>query len=169
MTEQQLIRDELVTPVGRLTLIADTENVLFVGLPRSRQPDWLAQADDGASPVLRETKDQLTAWFDGRLREFDLPLKLSGTSFQRAVWDGLQQIGYGRTASYGELAQDIGRPRAVRAVGAANGANPVSIVVPCHRVIGSNGRLTGYGGGMAAKRWLLAHEQEHAGGRRVSA
>ena len=85
-----------------------------------------------------------------------------GTDFQRRVWDGLMAIGYGRTESYAELARRIGRPRAVRAVGAANGANPLSIVVPCHRVIGADGSLTGYGGGLEAKRWLLAHERRHA-------
>lgn len=103
--------------------------------------------------------EQLEAYFQGRRRSFDLPLAPQGTAFQREAWEALRRIPYGETRSYGEQAQSIDRPRAVRAVGAANGANPISIVVPCHRVIGRDGSLTGYGGGVERKAWLLAFEQ----------
>jgi len=110
------------------------------------------------NPVLREALSQLRAYFAGRLHEFQLPLDLYGTDFQVRVWRELQTIPYGRTCSYSAIAQAIGRPSAVRAVGAANGANPIPIVVPCHRVIGSSGKLVGYGGGLALKRRLLQLE-----------
>ena len=106
--------------------------------------------------------EQLVAYFDGRLRDFDLPLDLVGTPFQQQVWRALLEIGYGQTWSYGQEAQHIGRPTATRAVAAANGQNKIAIVVPCHRVIGANGTLTGYGGGLPRKRWLLALEQAGA-------
>lgn len=108
--------------------------------------------------VADEAVRQVSAYFDGSLREFALPLVLRGTEFQQLVWRQLAEIRFGLTVSYGELARTIGRPKAVRAVGAANGSNPVSIILPCHRVIGSDGRLTGYGGGLWRKEWLLAHE-----------
>lgn len=101
---------------------------------------------------------QLNEYFAGRREAFDLPLNLAGTEFQLAVWNELLRVPYGTTITYGELARRIGRPSAVRAVGAANGANPIPVIVPCHRVIGSNGTLTGYGGGIARKQWLLALE-----------
>jgi methylated-DNA-[protein]-cysteine S-methyltransferase len=101
----------------------------------------------------------LQAYFDGRRREFDLPLDLPGASFQLMVWRELTRIPFGETISYGELARRIGRPTAYRAVGAASGANPIPIIIPCHRVVGANGRLTGFGGGLETKRWLLALER----------
>jgi methylated-DNA-[protein]-cysteine S-methyltransferase len=109
----------------------------------------------------QEAIRQLKAYFTGRLHVFDLPLKLEGTPFQLKVWKALQRIPYGETLSYGELARRIGRPGAHRAVGAANGRNPLSIVIPCHRVIGASGKLTGYGGGLEAKERLLALEREY--------
>ena len=105
---------------------------------------------------------QLEAYFSGDLRDFDLPLRLQGTPFQLAVWRALQDIPYGRTISYGELARRVGNPKGSRAVGLANGSNPIAIVVPCHRVIGSNGKLTGYGGGLDNKETLLALERKHS-------
>ncbi|MGO9257447.1 MAG: methylated-DNA--[protein]-cysteine S-methyltransferase [Bryobacteraceae bacterium] len=111
------------------------------------------------NPLLVEALSQLRAYFAGRLREFRLPLSLAGTDFQIRVWRHLQTIPYGQTRSYSAIAQAIGRPSAVRAVGAANGANPVPIVVPCHRVIGANGKLVGYGGGLPLKRRLLELER----------
>jgi methylated-DNA-[protein]-cysteine S-methyltransferase len=111
------------------------------------------------NPLLGEALSQLRAYFAGRLREFRLPLSLAGTDFQIRVWRHLQTIPYGETRSYSAIAQAIGRPSAVRAVGAANGANPVPIVVPCHRVIGANGKLVGYGGGLPLKRRLLELER----------
>jgi len=114
------------------------------------------------NPLLAEALSQLRAYFAGRLREFDLPLDLAGTDFQIRVWRQLETIPYGETRSYSAIAQAIGRPAAVRAVGAANGANPVPIVVPCHRVIGASGKLVGYGGGLSLKKRLL--ELEKIGG-----
>ncbi len=117
-------------------------------------------ASASAHSLLEEAQRQLAAYFAGSLRCFDLPLALEGTPFQRQVWQQLQRVGYGETASYGEIAEAIDNPKAVRAVGAANGRNPVAIIVPCHRIIGSGGRakLTGYGGGLWRKEWLLRHE-----------
>lgn len=102
--------------------------------------------------------DQLVEYFQGNRKTFDIPLALRGTEFQLAVWNELLRVPYGDTITYAELARRIGRPAAIRAVGAANGANPIPVIVPCHRVIGSNGTLTGYGGGIERKQWLLAHE-----------
>lgn len=112
--------------------------------------------------MLARAAAQLAEYFRGERLEFDLPLAMEGTAFQRRVWDELMAIPYAATWSYGELARAIGRPSASRAVGAANGRNPIAIIVPCHRVIGAKGALTGYGGGMAAKQWLLAHERTRA-------
>ncbi len=114
---------------------------------------------DGDDAVLAETVQQLAAYFAGGLTHFTVPLDLRGTSFQHEVWTALRAIPYGRTLGYGALARQIGRPAAARAVGAANGRNPVSIIVPCHRVIGAGGALTGFAGGIETKRWLLALEQ----------
>ncbi len=111
------------------------------------------------TPVLSACATQLEEYFAGKRTAFDLPLAPEGTIFQREVWDILLTIPFGRTMSYGEIARKIGRPSAVRAVGAANGANPVSIIVPCHRIIGADGSLTGYGGGLGRKKWLLEHER----------
>jgi methylated-DNA-[protein]-cysteine S-methyltransferase len=114
--------------------------------------------------VLDRARRQLEAYFAGRLTQFDLPLQLVGTAFQRRVWAGLLQIPFGTTTSYCALAAKLGQPTATRAVGLANGRNPVSIIVPCHRVIGRDGSLTGYGGGIERKRWLLTHEAAIAAG-----
>jgi methylated-DNA-[protein]-cysteine S-methyltransferase len=122
---------------------------------------------DGAA--LAESRRQFKAYFDGELTVFDLRLAPRGTPFQLQVWDALCGIGYGETVSYAEIARRIRRPNAVRAVGAANGANPLAIVVPCHRVIGADGSLTGYGGGLPAKRFLLDLERRHAPARLVLA
>lgn len=119
------------------------------------EEDW---GEDDTLPILVEARRQLTAYFEGTLTSFDLPLAPQGTDFQKVVWEALQGIGFGETISYGELARRIGNPNASRAVGLANGRNPISIVVPCHRVIGANGTLIGYGGGLPRKRSLLAFE-----------
>jgi methylated-DNA-[protein]-cysteine S-methyltransferase len=118
----------------------------------------LPPAAEAPDAVLRAVSGQLEEYFAGERRAFDLPVRLAGSAFQRRVWEALSGIGYGETISYGELARRIGRPGAARAVGLANGRNPVSIVVPCHRVIGSGGALTGYGGGLERKARLLALE-----------
>jgi methylated-DNA-[protein]-cysteine S-methyltransferase len=117
---------------------------------RHRDDDWFI-----------EVAEQLSAYFSGTRSAFDLPLRLEGTEFQRRVWAQLQAIPYGETISYGDLAGRVGSPGAARACGLANGRNPVSIIVPCHRVIGANGQLTGYGGGLDRKTWLLDHEAAH--------
>jgi methylated-DNA-[protein]-cysteine S-methyltransferase len=111
--------------------------------------------------VLERTAAQLAAYFAGELTTFDLPLAAPGTAFQRRVWQALVEIPFGEARSYGEVARAIGHPTASRAVGAANGKNPLAIVVPCHRVIGAGGQLTGYAGGLPIKRWLLDHERRH--------
>ncbi|MDY0959476.1 methylated-DNA--[protein]-cysteine S-methyltransferase [Sphingomonas sp. CFBP8993] len=151
----------MASPVGELTLVASDaglrailwaeERVGRVPLPERR--------DDPANAILAAAVRQLTEYFEGRRRDFDLPLDPVGTDFQRRVWTGLNAIPYGETRSYAALATAIGRPGASRAVGAANGRNPLSIVTPCHRVIGANGTLTGFAGGLAVKQWLLAHER----------
>lgn len=146
------------SPIGELLLIGDGDTLcgLYMNLDRGWRPRTaLGTRDDAALP---EARRQLAEYFDGTRRAFDLPLHLDGTEFQRKVWNALFDIPFGETASYGAQARRIGSPDAVRAVGAANGQNPISIIVPCHRVIGANGALTGYGGGLPAKRWLLAHE-----------
>jgi methylated-DNA-[protein]-cysteine S-methyltransferase len=155
------------SPIGPLTLIAQDGRLAGVHMEVTRyEPDaaalGAAVACD-ADPVLEAAASQLSAYFRGDLTTFDLPLTLAGTGFQRTVWAGLQAIPYGETISYGELARRIGQPSASRAVGLANGRNPVSIVVPCHRVIGADGSLTGYGGGMDRKRFLLGLEQRISG------
>jgi methylated-DNA-[protein]-cysteine S-methyltransferase len=147
------------SPLGPLLLAADDEGLRFVLFVNGRaaagpQPEW--EPDRG---LLREPARQLTAYFKGTLRVFDVPLLPAGTPFQQRVWSALQQIPYGETISYGELAGRLGNPKAVRAVGLANGSNPISIFIPCHRVIGSNGSLVGYGGGLANKQALLALER----------
>ena len=114
-----------------------------------------AATELSADPLLLEAADQLRAYFAGELRDFDLPLAPGGTAFQRDVWDAVSAVPYGRTASYAEIAAAVGRPAACRAVGAANGRNPLPVIVPCHRIIGSAGGLTGYGGGLDRKRSLL--------------
>lgn len=125
------------------------------GIPEINRERWV---HDGGARPLEEALSQLAAYFEGALTEFDLPLSMEGTSFQRLVWETLKEIPYGTTTSYGELARRVGNPNGSRAVGLANGRNPISIIVPCHRVIGSNGKLTGYGGGLPRKAALLDFE-----------
>ena len=145
------------SPLGLLRLYAHADELIGVHLPDQPAPD----APHVASPVLSATALQLVEYFAGRRRTFDLPLAPRGTGFQSLVWRALTAIPFGTTRSYGALARAIGRPAASRAVGAANGKNPIAIIVPCHRVIGASGELTGYAGGLAAKQWLLAHEARY--------
>ena len=140
------------SPVGKL-LIAHDDAGLTAGL-RTDEPPAAP-----STPLLTEAVRQLHAYFAGTLTDFDLPLRLTGTPFQLQCWEALRSIPYGETISYGEQARRIGKPKATRAVGGANHRNPLCIVVPCHRVIGADGSLTGYGEGLDMKRWLLAHEQ----------
>jgi methylated-DNA-[protein]-cysteine S-methyltransferase len=155
------------SPIGPLTLIAQDGRLTGVHMEVTRyEPDAAALGalvPCDADPVLEAAASQLRAYFGGELTSFELPLTLAGTGFQRTVWEGLQTIPYGQTISYGGLARRIGQPSASRAVGLANGRKPVSIVVPCHRVIGADGSLTGYGGGMDRKRFLLGLEERVSG------
>jgi methylated-DNA-[protein]-cysteine S-methyltransferase len=151
------------SPIGRLLLATDGEALtgLYMDTP-SHPPRGLdGWTPDPAAGPLPQAVRQLGEYFTGSRREFDLPLRMQGTEFQQRAWRSLMQIPYGKTRSYGEQAKSIGNPNASRAVGLANGRNPIAIVVPCHRVIGADGSLTGFGGGLERKRWLLAHEGLH--------
>lgn len=147
------------SPVGPLMLVGDQASLRRLAFVRDGEPEpedgWQRDTRGALDGVCRE----LEAYFAGRLTRFETPVVPEGTAFQRRVWQALCGIPYGRTVSYGELARQIGAERAVRAVGAANGANPIAIVIPCHRVIGANGSLTGFGGGLPVKRALLDLEQ----------
>jgi len=154
------------SPVGPLTLVAADRSLTALYLADQRHaPDRAALGlpGDPAAEPFTAAAAQLTAYFDGQLATFDLPLEPAGTQFQRRVWAALRDIPYGQTASYGQLALRIGQPAASRAVGLANGRNPIAIIIPCHRVIGSDGSLTGYGGGLERKRCLLDLERRAAG------
>jgi methylated-DNA-[protein]-cysteine S-methyltransferase len=150
------------SPIGELTLTADGGSLTGIQMHEQRHlrrvPANYRRDDDGLAHVV----EQLNAYFAGELIDFELPMAMNGTEFQRRVWAALSEIPYGETISYGELARWVGNPKASRAVGLANGRNPVAIVVPCHRVIGANGSLTGYGGGLERKVWLLEHEARNA-------
>ena len=151
------------SPIGRLLLTCDDGALtgLYTEPEQARRATGASALDASAAPLAAAAR-QLAEYFAGSRREFDLALRLDGTVFQTRVWRELTRIPYGRTWSYGDLAKRIGKPNAPRAVGLANGRNPISIVVPCHRVIGADGSLTGYGGGLPRKRWLLAHEAMHS-------
>ena len=174
----ELLIDRIDTPIGEMVIIADRDGNL-------RAVDWTdhdpraedslrlhyGRGKENAGFTLTPAKnpgglsEAIRNYFNGDLTAIDnLPTKTNGTDFQRQVWQALREIPLGTTTSYGELAKRIGRPKAVRAVGLANGSNPVGVIVPCHRVIGSNGSLTGYGGGLNRKRWLLEHESKNSEG-----
>ena len=142
------------TPIGRLRLVSDGSALLRVEFQGQHGKDGTA----GSDAVLAQASRQLDEYFAGRRQHFDLPLGADGTAFQQTVWSALQAIPYGELRSYRDIAETLGKPKAVRAVGAANGRNPLPIVVPCHRVVGSNGKLTGFAGGRECKRRLLALE-----------
>jgi len=146
------------SPIGKLRLLAEDGALVGLLMEEYRHAPHCT-VERGGEPVLEEAVSQLRAWLAGDRTQFDLPLRPAGTPFELAVWRALQAIPFGETRSYGAIAAEVGRPQAVRAVGAANGRNPIAIVVPCHRVIGANGSLTGYGGGLARKQWLLDHER----------
>jgi methylated-DNA-[protein]-cysteine S-methyltransferase len=152
----------LATPVGDLLLAGDKAGLSLIGFPKGKmrhdpEADWIFNE----KPFVEACR-QLEEYFAGTRKVFDLPLQLSGTDFQVQVLRELQQIPYGQTVSYGEIAKRIGRPKAMRAVGAANGRNPLPIIIPCHRVIGSSGDLTGFGGGLDTKEALLCLEAENS-------
>ena len=152
------------TPIGELLLAGEADSLSMIGFPkgamrRDPEADWIYN-----EAPFENVRSQLAEYFAGERKEFDLPLSLSGTEFQVLVLEALQQIPYGETKSYGAVAKQIGRPKAMRAVGAANGRNPIPIIVPCHRVIGTSGDLTGFGGGLDTKAALLRLEAENSGG-----
>ena len=144
------------SPIGSLLLTSNGRALTALHLPGYELPE---AGNERADAVLHEARRQLDAYFIGKLRAFNLKLAPQGTEFQISVWRELSRIPFGTTISYAELARRIGQPKACRAVGAANGRNPIAIIVPCHRVSGADGTLTGYGGGIDCKRWLLEHEQ----------
>lgn len=156
----------MASPIGTLTLVVSDLGLAAVLWPDDRAGrvplGHLAVGSD-ANPHLRAATSQLNEYFAGQRRSFDVPLDMRGTDFQREVWTALTAIPFGKTRSYRDIAVAIGRPAASRAVGAANGRNPVSIIVPCHRVIGAGGSLTGFAGGLETKRWLLALEGSESG------
>ncbi len=150
------------TPIGELLLAGEADALSMIGFPqgvmrRDPGPDWIYNEEPFGT-----VREQLAEYFSGERKDFDLPLALQGTEFQVSVLEALQGIPYGETTSYGAIAKQIGRPKAVRAVGAANGRNPIPIIVPCHRVIGSSGDLTGFGGGLDTKAALLRLEAENS-------
>jgi O-6-methylguanine DNA methyltransferase len=161
------------TPIGRVRIVGTATGIVRIELPgadpETRMNAWLAAhfphatCRRGATPLLRRAEQQVEDYFTSGLRVFSLPLELAGTPFQIAVWKHVYDIPFGATRSYGAIARSLGNPKAVRAVGAAQGANPIPIVIPCHRVVGSTGALVGYGGGLPTKRWLLEHERSRAG------
>ena len=157
-----LFFEHVDTPIGTLTLAADADGLRHIEFPDNRHPvdreDWIPGASGAAADVLRITREQLREYFEGTRHAFDLPLRPQGTAFQMDVWRMLATIPWGATWSYRDLARAIGKPEAVRAVGGANGRNPLPIVLPCHRVIGADGSLTGFGGGLPTKRFLLRLE-----------
>ena len=160
-----LLTTSIESPVGSLTLVASDAGlraILWDADDPQSVPTGAIVADPDHS-VLRAAREQLEEYFDGSRREFDLPLDPVGTDFQREAWSQLRQIPYGETVSYGKQAERMGDPNKARAVGAANGKNPIPIVVPCHRVVGSNGSLTGFAGGLDRKSWLLDHERLNSG------
>ncbi len=147
------------SPVGKLLVAGDEQGLRYVLFGEGRddvqpRPEWCECPE-----ALKDATRQLSEYFEGRRHTFDLRLAPEGTAFQQRVWHALRAIPYGETVSYGELARRIGSPNASRAVGLANGANPISIIIPCHRVIGGDGKLTGYGGGLPAKEWLIGMEK----------
>ena len=157
--ERLTLWTEIPSPVGPLRLTGDGSALTGVYLsPQRYGPNEFPEDARGSDPVLGETARQLSAYFDGRLQQFVLPLAPRGTPFQQRVWAALCEIPYGATISYLTLARQVADQKAVRAVGGANGRNPISIVIPCHRVIGADGSLVGYGGGLERKRWLLQFE-----------
>lgn len=154
-----IYKSDYVSPIGVIEILGTREAVRSIMFSESNQIENLSQAE--TSSVLSECRNQLDDYFKGRRREFTFPYQFEGTEFQKTVWNALTKIPYAQTGSYKDIAVSIGNEKAIRAVGSANGKNKLSIVVPCHRIIGSNGQLTGYAGGLWRKEWLLQHEKIH--------
>jgi methylated-DNA-[protein]-cysteine S-methyltransferase len=159
---EPLLYTTIDSPLGELLLLGDGSSLCGLYMQEGRKPGTVPHGWEREPKAFAEVCRQLGEYFAGERTGFDLPLEPVGSPFQLQVWRALLEIGYGQTLSYGELARRIGRPQAPRAVGAANGANPLSVVIPCHRLVGSNGALTGYGGGVESKRLLLDLEAGHS-------
>ncbi|MBT3382427.1 MAG: methylated-DNA--[protein]-cysteine S-methyltransferase [Prolixibacteraceae bacterium] len=151
--KEKLFYTSIETPIGFLNLVSDSDYLLTIAF--SDSPDSSSQI---LTPILKETIHQLNEYFSGKRKTFDLKINAAGTEFQHKVWGYVKNIVFGKTASYLEIAKQTGSEKNTRAVGLANGKNPIPIIIPCHRIIGSNGKLTGYAGGLERKRWLLQHE-----------
>ena len=162
LSGEALASGTLSTPIGELTVVASARGVREVRWGRLPAKAG-EQAEPAAAAHLKQASEQLAEYFGGARQAFDVPLDVRGTEFQQLVWSELAGIPFGETRSYGAIAGALGRPRAARAVGAATGRNPAPVIVPCHRVVGTNGALTGFAGGLEAKRALLAHEAKVAG------
>lgn len=160
-----MIHSYVDSPLGPLLLTGDGE--ALTGLYTDQHGRLPTDLGHRADEEFAQARSQLEEYFAGRRTDFDLPISAPGTAFQNSVWQALRRIRYGSTMSYREVAEEIGNPKAVRAVGSANSRNPISIIVPCHRVVGSDGSLIGYAGGFSAKRWLLDHELATAGAVRA--
>jgi methylated-DNA-[protein]-cysteine S-methyltransferase len=158
-SETPLLYARINSPIGELLLVGDGQALYRLHMLDAPRPASISPAWKRDSQAFTIVESQLSEYFAGERTAFDLPLRMIGTPFQRSVWSALQRIDYGQTASYGEIAAEVGQPGAARAVGIANGRNPISIIVPCHRVIGADGSLTGYGGGITRKRYLLDLER----------
>ncbi|OJW05737.1 MAG: hypothetical protein BGO49_26910 [Planctomycetales bacterium 71-10] len=157
-------RARLASPIGDLLMVADGDRLCGLHMiDDPSDPRLIGAESGGAGAFLDDVRAQLNAYFEGRARRFDLPLVQEGTDFQRKVWAELSRIPYGEAISYSELARRVGDPKASRAVGSANGRNPIAVIVPCHRVVAAGGRLGGFGGGLGRKLWLLQHEAQVAG------
>jgi methylated-DNA-[protein]-cysteine S-methyltransferase len=143
------------SPIGVVEIVGTREHIVAVNFV-----DQARTSNDDLPACIQECVNQIEKYFKGNLKKFSLKLQMRGTDFQKTVWRQLTEIAYGQTASYGEIAAAIGKPSASRAVGHANGRNPIAIIVPCHRIIGADGSLTGYGGGLWRKEWLLRHERD---------
>jgi len=156
---RNLVTRSVQTPIGALTLFSDDQALVGIYFEDHAPAPRIERASDGPSEVLDAAEKELAAYFAGTSQSFALPTSTRGTELQRAVWAELARIPHGQTRTYGSIARAIGRPRAARAVGSAVARNPLSIVVPCHRVVGASGDLTGFAGGVARKAWLLTHEQ----------
>lgn len=159
----------LSSPLGRLLVTSDGTHVTRLSIEPADgsgfdvPASWTASVGTASDVPFDDVRAQVDAYFSGTRRTFDVPLAPGGTAFQRAVWDALQTIPYGQRISYGDVARRIGQPSAAQAVGAANGKNPIALLIPCHRVVGADGSLTGYAGGLDRKRWLLRHEARRTG------
>jgi methylated-DNA-[protein]-cysteine S-methyltransferase len=159
---EQILYTTMESPIGELLLVGDGDNLSGLYMQAGRKPGTIATGWEPSTEPFAGVKTQLQEYFAGDRTTFDVPLAAEGAPFELEVWHALEEIPYGETVSYGEIARRVGQPTAARAVGTANGRNPIAVIVPCHRVIGADGSLTGYGGGLERKRLLLELEQGQA-------